>query len=288
MKSSAETPARDAGGAATEAMVAVRLANAIECWSNDGRLVTEAEAQAMLDAAQPDAGALREEVGRLTRERDESFRRHAITEREACDAASRIGELMQTLELRDVALRESQAALTAAREGQAASERTLAGARAALRQVEKRGRSRGGHTICPSCGGLMDRGEFGFPTPPIGHAPGCALATVLAAAKGDDLALAELRVENDRLRALLATSDAPCPYCALPADRMAECASGIPGCARADDMGADGIDSASAPDFERAAADDPIPDFDPTPLNASGSSAHSGPETAGASTGGEP
>ncbi len=37
------------------------------------------------------------EVERLKRERDEAFRRHAITEREACDAASRIDQLTRAL-----------------------------------------------------------------------------------------------------------------------------------------------------------------------------------------------
>jgi len=46
--------------------------------------------------------------------------------------------------------------------------------------------------------------------------------------------------ENDKLRLLLAASKADCAYCGLPSDRMAECASGFPGCARADDMIADG------------------------------------------------
>jgi len=50
----------------------------------------------------------------------------------------------------------------------------------------------------------------------------------------------ELQAENDKLRLLLATSNADCAYCGLPAARMAECASGFPGCARADDMLMDG------------------------------------------------
>lgn len=44
-----------------------------------------------------------------------------------------------------------------------------------------------------------------------------------------------LRSENERLRAALAMSELPCVYCTLPAERMAECANGFPGCARADD-----------------------------------------------------
>lgn len=46
----------------------------------------------------------------------------------------------------------------------------------------------------------------------------------------------QLKAENDRLRHLLASSDAPCPYCGLPSDRMNECAHGFPGCGRADDL----------------------------------------------------
>lgn len=44
-----------------------------------------------------------------------------------------------------------------------------------------------------------------------------------------------LRDENVRLRAALAVSKDPCLYCQLPADEMAKCKSGFPGCARADD-----------------------------------------------------
>lgn len=49
----------------------------------------------------------------------------------------------------------------------------------------------------------------------------------------------ELKAENDRLRHLLASSAAPCPYCGLPSDRMNECAHGFPGCGRADDLALD-------------------------------------------------
>ncbi len=45
----------------------------------------------------------------------------------------------------------------------------------------------------------------------------------------------EARAENTRLRAALAKSDQPCAYCSLPADEWAKCASGFPGCDRADD-----------------------------------------------------
>lgn len=55
-----------------------------------------------------------------------------------------------------------------------------------------------------------------------------------------DVELQQLRTENDRLRRLLAESNADCPYCGLPAARMGECAHGFPGCGRADDMMLDG------------------------------------------------
>ena len=45
-----------------------------------------------------------------------------------------------------------------------------------------------------------------------------------------------LNAENDRLRVLLAASNANCAFCGLPAAEMAKCASGFPGCSRADDM----------------------------------------------------
>jgi hypothetical protein len=47
--------------------------------------------------------------------------------------------------------------------------------------------------------------------------------------------LGEVREENTRLRAALANSELPCVYCTLPAGEIAKCASGFPGCARADD-----------------------------------------------------
>lgn len=45
-----------------------------------------------------------------------------------------------------------------------------------------------------------------------------------------------LSAENEKLRVLLATSNANCAFCGLPAAEMAKCASGFPGCSRADDM----------------------------------------------------
>lgn len=48
--------------------------------------------------------------------------------------------------------------------------------------------------------------------------------------------VAALRAENDTLRALLARSDQPCPYCALPSAEIAKCPSGFPGCGRMDDL----------------------------------------------------
>jgi len=48
--------------------------------------------------------------------------------------------------------------------------------------------------------------------------------------------VSEIESENTRLRAALAHSDQPCSYCSLPADEIAKCKSGFPGCGRADDM----------------------------------------------------
>ena len=42
--------------------------------------------------------------------------------------------------------------------------------------------------------------------------------------------------ENDTLRGLLGNSAKPCPYCGLAAEDQSKCASGFPGCARADDQ----------------------------------------------------
>lgn len=47
--------------------------------------------------------------------------------------------------------------------------------------------------------------------------------------------LKALADENTRLRAALAMSDRPCAYCSLSAEEWNKCASGFPGCARADD-----------------------------------------------------
>ena len=46
----------------------------------------------------------------------------------------------------------------------------------------------------------------------------------------------EARKENDFMRLRLAESDKACVYCELPRADMGACASGFPGCARADDL----------------------------------------------------
>ena len=48
--------------------------------------------------------------------------------------------------------------------------------------------------------------------------------------------LVETKRENDQLRCVVAKSNAKCIYCALPAEDMAKCAHGFPGCGRADDL----------------------------------------------------
>ena len=48
--------------------------------------------------------------------------------------------------------------------------------------------------------------------------------------------LEELNKENTLLRAALARSKDPCVYCQLPADEMAKCRDGFPGCGRMDDL----------------------------------------------------
>lgn len=45
-----------------------------------------------------------------------------------------------------------------------------------------------------------------------------------------------LREENDKLRGFLARGQGICVYCNLPAEDIAKCSSGFPGCARMDDM----------------------------------------------------
>ena len=49
----------------------------------------------------------------------------------------------------------------------------------------------------------------------------------------------DLQRENDTLRAMIAKGPMDCVYCGLPAADMNKCASGFPGCGRADDMMAD-------------------------------------------------
>lgn len=46
----------------------------------------------------------------------------------------------------------------------------------------------------------------------------------------------EVQKENDHLRAAISFSKDPCTYCSLPADEIAKCRAGFPGCARMDDM----------------------------------------------------
>lgn len=46
--------------------------------------------------------------------------------------------------------------------------------------------------------------------------------------------VAKLKAENSTLRTLVAVQQSPCIYCGLT--EMAKCASGFPGCARADDL----------------------------------------------------
>jgi len=48
--------------------------------------------------------------------------------------------------------------------------------------------------------------------------------------------ITKLRKENDTLRMLLANDSGDCIYCGLPKADMTKCASGFPGCGRADDM----------------------------------------------------
>lgn len=62
-----------------------------------------------------------------------------------------------------------------------------------------------------------------------------AKEALLAALESTSRALSEKEGENTRLRAALAQSDQPCAYCSLPKDEWAKCASGFPGCDRADD-----------------------------------------------------
>lgn len=48
--------------------------------------------------------------------------------------------------------------------------------------------------------------------------------------------VARLTIENNLMRHLIAASDMDCLYCHLPKAQMNRCASGFPGCGRADDL----------------------------------------------------
>lgn len=65
------------------------------------------------------------------------------------------------------------------------------------------------------------------------------LRDIAAFVEAAEAALAEARSENDTMRGLLANSALDCVYCGLPVADIGKCASGFPGCARADDMAAD-------------------------------------------------
>lgn len=47
--------------------------------------------------------------------------------------------------------------------------------------------------------------------------------------------LADLKRENDHMRAALANGPGPCAYCDLPREDWSKCDRGFPGCARGDD-----------------------------------------------------
>jgi hypothetical protein len=64
----------------------------------------------------------------------------------------------------------------------------------------------------------------------------CAISELMMARNHARQEIADLTAENTRIRAALAQSKDACVYCQLPADEMAKCSSGFPGCARADDL----------------------------------------------------
>jgi hypothetical protein len=46
----------------------------------------------------------------------------------------------------------------------------------------------------------------------------------------------DIKAENERLRLMLANSNADCAYCGLKSEDMNKCKFGFPGCGRSDDM----------------------------------------------------
>lgn len=71
------------------------------------------------------------------------------------------------------------------------------------------------------------------PTSPSHEAANAELARI-ASVIDDAREIERLRAENTHLRTLVAVQATPCVYCGLT--EMAKCASGFPGCARADDL----------------------------------------------------
>ena len=101
--------------------------------------------------------------------------------------------------------------------------------------------------LCPFCGGAgriihdrqpppLWRGQCKQCGAGLGGSPNETEAITAWNTRADATRIAELETENTHLRAALATSKSPCAYCQLPADEMAKCRSGFPGCARMDDM----------------------------------------------------
>ena len=63
-----------------------------------------------------------------------------------------------------------------------------------------------------------------------------AFPALIAALEAAEAERDTTRKENDFMRLRLAESDKACVYCELPKTEMVQCASGFPGCARADDL----------------------------------------------------
>jgi hypothetical protein len=61
------------------------------------------------------------------------------------------------------------------------------------------------------------------------------ISGLLALIESQRATIERVERENTQLRAALAQSDQPCAYCSLAKDEWAKCASGFPGCSRADD-----------------------------------------------------
>lgn len=98
---------------------------------------------------------------------------------------------------------------------------------ASLRGHLKRAKKRMSNVRDPLAGLGLNSGATGMP-----------MLSIEEVAEFSELAkkqLADLKRENDHMRAAIANGPGPCAYCGLTREQWSQCKSGFPGCARGDD-----------------------------------------------------